>query len=132
MTRFIDIAEKFAILLSSLCIIHCVLFPVVLIALPSVSLLLSFDSELIHYWLLFAVIPICTFAVIYGYRIHKNWRILVLGSLGVSILLVGFIFGHDMFWGFGETVLTVLGSILVAVTHFKNLQLRHSRRNLHQ
>lgn len=58
MNKFINLSDKMAIVLSVLCVLHCLAFPVFLIFLSTFFGVVAFDSEQVHIWLLFAVVPI--------------------------------------------------------------------------
>lgn len=119
-------ADRSAIFLSSLCVVHCLILPIVLIALPAMTSLAFFSDERFHTWLLFGVIPISLFAVLFGYLHHRSLRVVVIATCGIMILLFVAILGHE-FWGEkGEVAATVFGSVLVAYAHIKNLRHRRS------
>lgn len=117
-------ADKLAIGLSVLCTIHCLLLPILLFSIPTISGVLAIDDEMFHRWLLFAVIPISLFAVIAGYIHHKNYLVSLISSTGMAVLIVAAVFGHDIFGDIGEVLLTAMGSLLVAYGHLRNLRLR--------
>ena len=124
MKPWINAADRCAIGLSLLCTIHCLVLPIVLILTPTVTGILAFDDELFHEWLLFAVLPISLFAVIAGFIHHRNFSVTVISSVGMSMLIVAAVLGHDVLNEVGEVALTVLGSLFIAFGHLRNLQLR--------
>ena len=65
------ISDKLSIGVSLLCVLHCLFFPSFLIIFSS-FLSLTLDSELIHYILLFIVVPISIFALTVGLKNHNN------------------------------------------------------------
>ncbi|MEC9392236.1 MAG: MerC domain-containing protein [Pseudomonadota bacterium] len=113
--------DTLAISLSFLCVVHCLFIPSFIILAPS-FLAFSFNNELIHYLILVLAIPISLYALISGYKVHKKISFLFLGLLGLSILLLAVIYGEIIFGEFGEKGLTLLGSIIVVFSHFKNLK----------
>ena len=117
---FINWADRWAIILSALCVVHCVLLPILLIALPTLTSLAFFSDERFHTWLLYAVLPISGFAVILGYLHHRSWPVVVITSLGMGVLITVAIFGHETFGEQGEVMASVVGSALVAFGHVKN------------
>lgn len=129
MSRHIDKGDKAAVILSVLCTFHCIASPLILIAVPSISTLLAFDPEALHFWLLFAVIPISSFAMISGYLHHRQPFISVMSVTGMVLLVAAVLFGHDLvildsLSGKGEAILTVLGSLFIAYGHIKSLYAR--------
>ncbi|WP_395345617.1 MerC domain-containing protein [Ningiella sp. W23] len=127
----IDIGDKTAIVLSFLCALHCIATPLLLLAIPAIAASITFDLEIIHLILLFFVIPISAVTIISGYRRHEKVKALIISFTGVLTLIAALIFGHDLFAGTGETILTLIGSGLVAFGHVLNLKLRiHNDRGI--
>jgi carbon starvation protein CstA len=126
MSKLIDIGDKTAVSLSVLCTFHCIASPLLLVVLPSVSGVLAFDPELLHMWLLFAVIPVSIFAMIAGYLHHRRASISFISTFGMGLLIIAVVFGHDLANGWGETILTIAGSIFIAYGHIKSLLLRRT------
>ncbi len=115
-------ADKAAIGLSLLCTLHCLLLPVAVALLPSLALF-GLEDELFHQILLVVVLPISAFALWSGLRKHSNGKVLALGVAGMVTLVITAVIGHDVFGESGERLMTVLGSLLVASSHFRNYQL---------
>ena len=67
-------------------------------------------------------VPISVFALSIGYKAHKNLSMVVIGFLGLSILLFALFYGNILFGETGEKGLTLLGSIVVVLAHFRNLK----------
>ena len=130
MNKLIDSTDKVAIVLSFVCVIHCIALPVVLIALPSISGLLAFDDEVFHLWLLFAVIPISLFATTTGYFHHRRKSVLSLGLVGMAVLVLAALVGHDLFGHTVEVIMTFVGSLLIAYAHLRNLNSRRTKQNI--
>ena len=120
------LGDKIAIALSSLCVIHCLATPLILIILPSLGALIADSHELFHQVILFFVLPIGVLALLAGYRHHHNRTILLIGLAGLGLLLIAAFFGHDYFGETGETALTIFASLIIATAHVRNFQ---SNRN---
>jgi hypothetical protein len=112
-------ADKLSISLSLVCMIHCLLMPSFLI-LTSGFLALSIDNELIHKAFLIIVLPVSLYALITGYRNHNILSYFYLGTSGLWILIFAVFFGEGVFGEFAEKTLTLLGSLIVASSHYKN------------
>ena len=112
-------ADKLSITLSLACMIHCLLMPSFLI-LTSGFLALSIDNELIHRVFLIIVLPVSLYALITGYQNHKIFSYLYLGISGLWLLFFAVFFGEGVFGEFAEKLLTLIGSIIVATSHYKN------------
>ena len=112
-------ADKLSITLSLACMIHCLLMPSFLI-LTSGFLALSIDNELIHRVFLIIVLPVSLYALITGYQNHKILSYLYFGISGLWLLFFSVFFGEGVFGERAEKSLTLLGSIIVASSHYKN------------
>ena len=80
------VSDKVSIGISALCLLHCLLFPSLMVLLSS-FISVSLNSELIHYMLLFLVVPVSSFALIVGLNNHKNSFIFFIGLSGLAILV---------------------------------------------
>lgn len=132
--------DKMGMLLSFVCLVHCLLGPIVLIVVPGLSG--SFGHELFHWVMLLFVIPVAAFSFVKSYQSHKIKFPLQLGSLGILFLLIGVLapeyFGHDFLHSHDthhdhganealnmdtfETAFSVLGGIFLAYAHYFNLK----------
>jgi MerC mercury resistance protein len=110
---------RIAVGLSGACAVHCLLTPVVLIAIPTFGSILS--DEQFHVATLVLVLPISGYALFRGCRKHRSPAVVLPGSLGLCILVVSALFGHWLFGESGERIVTILGSSLVAISHFLNM-----------
>ncbi|NVK56778.1 MAG: MerC domain-containing protein [Alteromonadaceae bacterium] len=112
-----------AIALSSLCVIHCLATPLLVIILPSVGTLFMNNHEFFHEVILFFVLPVGLVALLAGYRHHRNRGVLTIGLIGLSLLLFTALFGHDTLGEAGEIVMTILASLIIAAAHLRNFRL---------
>ena len=113
--------DKISVLISVVCLVHFVSFPVLLLVGTSVSALAFFSDHLLHQVLLFLVLPLSYFSLVGGYRTHGNLAIGVPALVGISCLGFGVYF-HDH--AAVELSLTIVGSVLLASAHLLNLYLR--------
>ena len=130
--RLVNLADRSAVFLSLLCAVHCLVLPIILIAVPTITSLTVFNDERFHVWLLFAVIPISIFAVLLGYFHHRSWPIVIIAAVGMTILIIVALLGHQVFGETGEVVASVVGSLLVAYGHIKNFKYRAALNSCHQ
>lgn len=115
-----DRLDAIGIGLSSLCLIHCLFLPVLVLAVPSLvgSVL---GSEWIHILLIGAALPVSIGAFWRGLRCHGCRRPGVLGALGFALLAVAVL---PWLPEAGEIPLTVLGVAALASGHLANRRLR--------
>jgi len=123
-----EITDKFSIGLSLLCAIHCLALPIILVLLPSLGAL-QLQDDSFHIWMLIAVIPTSVYALIRGCNKHKNYRLLFLGILGLSSLTLAVFFGYAIAGESGEKALTVLGSMILVLVHWRNFSLCQKHKN---
>lgn len=119
-TRVRNMADRIGMTASVLCAIHCAVTPLVLVALPSLSLWWA-SMEHLHGWLVgsLALFGICM--TWQGWRRHQRfyaWAFLIPGllALGCALLVPGETLEH---------VLMAVGGTLVACAHLVNLKLSH-------
>ena len=117
-----------AIILSALCALHCLFIPLDLLFVPSLAAYF-FAQEAFHQILIFFIIPISIIAMFLGCRKHKKYNIFLYGIIGVALLLISAFWGHDLFGESGEIILTIFGSSIISVGHFKNQ--RHCKDDCH-
>ena len=112
--------DKFAMLLSGVCLLHCLLAPVILTLLPILTLSTFVEDFLFHQLLLWLVVPTSTGALFIGCRKHRGWKIISTGAIGLISLILVAIFGHDLFSATGEKVATSVAGLFLAYSHFLN------------
>ena len=116
------ISDRLAMTLSFACILHCLFMPAFLITSLTFASI-EFSDELLHYSILFLAIPVSLFALLSGKKNHNNNLIFIVGILGLTVLFLA-IFSEGNFYGFPlETLLTIIGSMIVITAHYKNYQI---------
>lgn len=114
------ILDHLAIALSGLCLVHCLLLPAAIVALP----LLAQSSEThFHTQMLLVVIPVSLFAYTLGYPRHRNKTVIAWGLVGIAIMSIGGTIAHAKYGILADTILTVAGSIILASSHYFNNRL---------
>jgi hypothetical protein len=98
-----------------------------LILLPLFSGLFALDDEMFHQWMLYAVLPISIAALIMGYLHHRSFKVFVVGSIGLVLIILSTTLGHDVLGDTGEVVISILGSMIIAYGHFRNYQLSSAK-----
>ncbi|NUZ11520.1 MerC domain-containing protein [Pseudoalteromonas sp. McH1-7] len=118
------LGDKIAIGLSILCIFHCLIFPLMFIALPVMASAAVLFDESFHQWLLLAILPISLPILTLGCMRHKSTKVFLVGVLGIALLLTPWLIGEDRVNEALEVFLTVIGSLTLVYSHFKNYSLR--------
>ena len=119
-------ADKVAIGLSLVCVIHCLALPLALVLAPSL-VGLGLQDETFHLWIVLVVLPVSIYALTLGCRKHKNMGVLLVGLSGLLLLFLTALFGHDLAGETGERLLTLAGAGIIAASHARNFQLCRER-----
>ena len=114
--KYMDTA---AVVLSGVCMLHCLALPIALTILPIVNVTLL-DESTFHLIMMVVILPISVVALSIGCRQHKDKLNLVLGSIGLVILTITAIFGHDLLGLTGERIVTSIGGLILAAAHIQN------------
>ena len=112
--------DKIGLGLSGLCLIHCLVLPVVISLMPWMGLI--FEDERVHLLFAAVTVPVALIAFIPGFLRHNLKSVLALGVAGAVLLLLGSV-AHDHV---GEALahwFTVLGGILLISGHLRNFRL---------
>lgn len=112
--------DRLGILLSGICVIHCLLAPIALTMLPIIGLNSFVEDLLFHRLMLWLVLPTSIIALTIGCRQHRDFRILGTGALGMIILILVAILGHEILSPPMEKILTTVGGVVLAISHILN------------
>jgi hypothetical protein len=112
-------ADSLGIAASALCLVHCILTPVVLsLAIVSAHFLPS--EERTHRMLAVIIAAIGGIALANGYRRHRRVRVLCLMTAGLGCIFAGAYWGDRLPSHLAEVGVTLLGSSLMISAHFIN------------
>lgn len=114
--------DKLGIFLSSLCMVHCLVLPILAISVQSLSHLLSGDQ--IFHEIIFSLVIVTAFlAFVPGYRCHKNKKVFSLAIAGIGCLSLAHIVA-EYAPGPADFAITLVGSGTLLFAHYKNLKLQ--------
>jgi Co/Zn/Cd efflux system component len=116
MTRIRDRLDRIGVLLSCLCLVHCVL-GLVLVAGLGVGAGALLDPSIHRVGLLLATV-VAAVAIGLGAMRHRRAAPFVVAMTGLSFMGGALAVGH----GFEEALLTIIGVLLVATGHVLNLR----------
>lgn len=108
-------SDRAATALSALCIVHCLALPVLASVMPFLTVVA--DADWLH-WLFAGLAAIISASVPIRDVLARTPGFLVPAGLGISFLIAG-LFAEQL--GSNETVLTVIGGLLVAFAHIRRL-----------
>ena len=119
------IADVSAVGLSSLCLVHCLMLPVVVSVYPA-TIAVTLSDEVFHLFMVLMAIPISVFALFFGCRSHKSYSVGLTGALGIGLLFMSAFLPHELAGETGERLLTVSGALSLSVSHVLNFRLCRS------
>lgn len=137
-TSQFDSFSKISIYLSSLCVIHCLTVPFLIILLPAMSFFAGSTFEMI---LILTVIPLSAIGFFPTWQKHKNLSYLIIYLSSVFFLLIGqFVLSHSheatavhaaTFEHVAQLLMLVSGALGLAWVTYKNSKHTHSCKNPH-
>ncbi|WP_374001777.1 MerC domain-containing protein [Bdellovibrio bacteriovorus] len=110
--------DRVGIFLSSLCAIHCLATPLLVLLLPVMGEF--FHSEWVHLTMAVVILPVGLFAFWSGYKHHKQTRVFALGVLGLLMVAGASVLPHEWVEVMEHDVVTIAGSILLITAHILN------------
>jgi drug/metabolite transporter (DMT)-like permease len=113
--------DQIAIALSALCIVHCLVVPIVVAVLPIAVVSFGGTSHF-HTLMLWLVVPTSVLGIGLGLRVHRRFLVAVLGTCGLAALVVAALWGHDVWSEPLEIFVSVAGSLCLAAAHVLNFR----------
>lgn len=114
--RRFALPDGLGMLLSGLCIAHCLVLPVVAATAP----VLAGGENHFHLLMLALVIPVSVWALADGCQRHRRGGVFAAGMLGICLLAFGATVGHNYFGLTVDRVFTVSGALVLAASHLAN------------
>ncbi|GIU53668.1 MerC domain-containing protein [Shewanella sp. KT0246] len=114
--------DRLAISASGLCVLHCLAGPILLVLFPAMSSL-SVSDHFYHILMLWFIIPTSSIAMFLGFSRHKDPVVLGLAFVGMGVLTVAAIYGHDWIGHTGEKLATLAATFILASAHWRNYSL---------
>jgi hypothetical protein len=84
--------SRSSVFFSSVCLIHCLATPIVVLVLPSLSV---FFSDTLEWILILSVVPLSLAAFIPTWWKHKDTRLAVMFSVGLAFVMVSQVLFHQ-------------------------------------
>lgn len=107
------------VLLSFLCLVHCMLLPFVIVMLPALSLEFLKD-EIFHKVLAVILSLVSVLAFIPGLRLHNKKIVILFAVMGLVCIQVAVFYVCGDCNSFAERGLTSLGGLLLIAAHLMN------------
>jgi hypothetical protein len=136
--RHAETYDRIGVVLSMICLVHCLALPLLLAALPFLGF--TFLNEEAHphaFHLLFALLLLGVGGLAFGqgYRRHRRAMPVVLGTIGTILLFLGALNPGHWISHTQEHVVTIFASFVLLMAHWQNrrrnvCQLEHSHTAL--
>jgi hypothetical protein len=114
--------DRAAICFSSLCILHCLLLPLLLVIYP-IGIVVTLSDEMFHQIMVSVALPLSLVSLYVGYGHHKRSQLVLFGGIGLVTLTLPLVVPHELISESGETCLTVSGAVILCMTHIGNFRL---------
>ena len=92
---------------------------------PCLSIVNQFAAEHGFNQVLFLIIPISVVALSRGFHNHRKILISGLGCFGVVMILIGGTIIHNQYSALTDSLITISGSVILALAHFLNNRTDH-------
>lgn len=112
-------ADIVGMLLSFICMLHCLLLPVIVV-LGIAGEHWMLNDEWTHTIMLGLVIPISGVALAGGWLRHRSLFVLGLGVAGMTLLAIAALYLHDHVGPWSDAMVTTIGGGLLALAHWRN------------
>jgi hypothetical protein len=118
LVRFHHHADLAGVTASTICLIHCLLTPVVISLFPNIIPYLPGDASF-HRLLAVGILLFGLVGFLPGYLVHRRKSLLALIAAGIALILVVAWSGESLHQGL-ELFLSVSGSVFLVVAHLLN------------
>lgn len=82
------LADRWGILCSASCAIHCAITPLLLVALPTIPALSFLADPLVHQVAAVVCVALVIEAILPRWHYHRNWLVVTLANSGLAMLLI--------------------------------------------
>lgn len=113
-----------AVSVSTACLVHCLLLPLLFAFLPALSLLIEVPENF-HIMAFVLAVPASVLAMLAGYRHHGSVYPVAMAGAGLILIALGALGGLRYVL---ETGISVIGSVTLAAAHLSNWRLRRLAR----
>ncbi len=109
-------ADRLGVWTSSLCVVHCLLTPIVL-SISAVSAHFLPSEEWTHRALALVIAALGAIALVNGYRRHRRRRVMGLMAVGLALIFAGAYWGNALPSHRAEVLITFAGSGFMIAAH---------------
>lgn len=115
------IADGFGVIGATVCALHCVALPALLVLGATVPAVLNDES--FHRSMLWWVVPSAVLAFAIGCWQHKDRTVFLLGALGIAGMVLSGTVIHDVMGEAAEKMVTLGSAALLIAAHLRNFKL---------
>ena len=115
--------DQLGAICSGLCIVHCLVTPIILALGVTGIVTTIFTTELFHLFLVIPVSLLLLLTFIQSYKEHGTSVHLLAGLLGIAFLISALVLNEQY-----EATLTIIGGTLLVTYHMLNLRQQHKNR----
>jgi MerC mercury resistance protein len=112
--------DYWGVLVSGLCVIHCLAVPIVILLFPALGLSMFPQEDMTHAVLLAFILGVAGIAFFTGYRVHGNWRPVAWLVAGLILVIFATFFVHKHFGHQFEPLFAIAGSLCLIRAHYLN------------
>lgn len=112
--------DFWGVVISSLCILHCLAIPIVIVIFPALSLKIFPQEDVTHAVLLAFILGVAGLAFVSGYRVHGNWRPVAWLVAGLALAVYATFFAHAQLGHTWEPIIAIVGSLCLVRAHYLN------------
>jgi hypothetical protein len=113
-------SDLVGLLLTAACVVHCLVLPVALLAVPVWSTWLGETENVLHWGFFVIALLVSGYALLLGFRRHGAVVVVWVGAVGLLVMLAA---AAHLFGRTTEAALSVAGAVIVAAAHVLNLRL---------
>lgn len=117
--------DRLGIALSLVCLAHCLLLPLALLALPLIAVE-WLQGGTVHVLMALILAPVAALALVPGLKLHRSWRVAGAMLAGLGLLSTAAFAGEGSMAYQWSTTLTIAGGAILVAAHFVNLRLCRS------
>ena len=115
--------DQLGAMCSGLCIVHCLVTPIILAVGASGIVATIFTTELFHQLLVIPVLVLLLLTLIQTYKERAVSVHILIGVVGMSLLIAALVLNEQY-----EEMLTIIGGVLLITYHVFNLRKQQKRK----
>ena len=115
--------DMLGVALSTACLIHCTLLPLILALLPMFGSHFQLDEKW-HWIITGLIVPVALIALVTGWKRHHRNIVLKLGAVSL-IMILGAPFCHELLGHFFEECIATAGGLILISAHIINHKTLH-------